>query len=123
MTEQKLQKCDKYFDGQINVCGQRERNLSADGRKDEANFERIRANVYDIFRTILSVAVKTGQGDPEAVKRFFVSKTEQIPSGWVTSYEQAEKHGDAVKMEIEQIKLETVAEIRQVFVQIWEGEG
>ena len=120
---ERVARVNNYFDQKIEQCNQCIHTLQADDRRDEANLEKVRANVYDIFRTILSVAVKTGQGDPEAVKRFFVSKTEQIPSGWVTSYEQAEKHGDAVKMAIEQIKLDTVDEIRQVFVQIWEGEG
>ena len=95
--------------------------MLADDRGDEAVFEKVRANVYDIFRTILSVAVKTCDGVEEAVRRFFLQRAEQIPSGWAASYEKAKQHDDPVKMQIEQIKLDTVGEIKEYFVRVWEG--
>ena len=61
------------------------------------------------------------EGDPDAVRRFFVQKTEQIPSSWVTAYEKAKQHNDAVKMRLEQIKLDTIGEIKENFAKIWEG--
>lgn len=121
MIEQKVSKLNSYFDEQIAMCGQRNKELLDDERTDEAAFEKVRANVYDIFRTILSVAVKTSKGDPDAVRRFFVRKTEQIPSSWATAYDKAAKHDDAVKMRLEQIKLDTIGEIRESFAKIWEG--
>lgn len=120
--KERLEKVNRYFERQIQQCNQRIQSLQADERRDEANLEKVRANVYDIFCTILSVAVKTCKEDPAAVRQFFLKKTEQIPANWEASYDQAEKHGDTVKMEIERIKLDTVAEIRQVFGQIWEEE-
>jgi len=66
------------------------------------------------------VAEKTCQNDPDAMKMFFLKKTEQIPANWVVAHAKANDHGDEIKMQIEQIKLDTVAEIRQVFEQIWE---
>ena len=103
------------------MCNQRNKKLLDDERTDEATFEKVKANVYDIFRTILSVAVKTSKGDPDAVRRFFVQKTEQIPSSWVTAYDKAEQHNDTVKMRLEQIKLDTIGEIRENFAKTWEG--
>ncbi len=123
MMKERVLKVNKYFDQQIAQCDQRIQALQADERRDEANLEKVRANVYDIFRTILSVAEKTCKDDPDGVKRFFVKKTEQIPSSWAASYEQAQKHGDAVKMQIERIKLDTIEEIRQQFAQVWEEEA
>lgn len=121
MIEQKVSKLNSYFEEQIAMCDRRNKELIADDRTDEATFEKVKANVYDIFRTILSVAVKTGKGDPDAVRRFFVLKTEQIPSSWVTAYEKAKQHNDAVKMRLEQIKLDAVGEIKENFAKIWEG--
>lgn len=121
MIEQKMSKLNSYFEEQIAMCDQRNKELIADDRTDEANFEKVKANVYDIFRTILSVAVKTSKGDPDAVRHFFVQKTEQIPSSWVTAYEKAKQHNDAVKMRLEQIKLDTIGEIKENFAKIWEG--
>lgn len=120
MIEQKVSKLNGYFEKQIAMCGQSNKELLADERTDEAIFEKVRANVYDIFRTILSVAVKTSNGDPDAVRRFFVQKTEQIPSSWVSAYDKAKQHNDAVNMRIEQIKLYTVGEVKESFARIWE---
>ncbi len=121
MIEEKVSKLNRYFEERVAMCGQRNKDLLADERADEATFEKVRANVYDIFRTILSVAAKTSKGDPEAVRRFFVRKIEQIPSSWVTAYEKAKQHNDAVKMRLEQIKLDTIGEIKENFAKIWEG--
>lgn len=121
MIEQKVSKLNRYFEEQIAKCGHRNKELLADERTDEATFEKVKANVYDIFRTILSAAVKTGKGDPDAVQRFFVQQIEQIPSNWVIAYSKAKQHNDAVKMHLEQTKLDTVGEIKENFAQIWEG--
>ncbi len=122
MIEQKILNLNSYFDKQISLCKQCNKNLLTDERMDEANFEKVKANVYDIFRTIFSVAVKNSKGDFEAIKRFFILKIEQIPSNWVIAYNTAKQHDDTVKMQIEQIKLDTVSEIRQMFITIWEEE-
>lgn len=69
---------------------------------------------------MLSVAVKSCQGNPDAVRHFFLQKTEQIPSSRVLSYEKAKQHGDLAKLQIEQIRLDTVKEIKDNFAKIWE---
>lgn len=120
MIEQKISKLNRYFEEQIAMCSQRNKELIADDRTDEATFEKVKANVYDIFRTILSVAIKNNKGDFDAVRIFFVEKTEQIPSSWVDSYEKAKQHNDVVKMSVEQIKLDTISEIKEYFEKVWE---
>ena len=122
MIEERISKLNAYFDREIALCQQRNKELLADERIDEADFEKIRANVYDIFRTILSVTVKTANNDPDKLKQTFALKTEQIPSNWIIAYEKAKQHDDTVKMRIEQIKLDTIREIKETFTQIWEGE-
>lgn len=122
MIDQKVSKLNTYFDGQISLCQQRNKALLADDRMDEADFEKIRANVYDIFRTILSVAAKAAKNEPEKIRQIFALKAEQIPSNWSMAYEKAKQHDDAVKMKIEQIKLDTIREIKTAFIQIWEEE-
>ncbi len=119
--EQKVCKLNSYFEQQIALCGRRNQELLADGRTDEADFEKVKANIYDIFRTVLSAAVNTGKGDPDAVRHFYVQKAEQIPASWATAYEKAKEHNDPVKMRLEQIKLDTIREIRERFAKIWEG--
>ena len=121
MIEQKVSKLNRYFEEQIAMCNQRNKKLLDDERTDKATFEKVKANVYDIFRTIFSVAVKTSKGEPDAVRRFFVQKIEQIPSSWVTAYDKAKQHNDTVKMCLEEIKLDTIGEIKENFAKTWEG--
>ena len=116
--QQKMEKMNAFFAERIAVCEEREQALSVDGRRDEANFEKVRANIYDVFRTVLAVAVKT-QADEAGARAFFAQKLEQIPKGWQAAYEAARQHGDAARMPIEEIKLSAAAEIQAFFEQVW----
>ena len=119
--EQKVNAMNKYFDEQIALCGQRGRELDADERKDEAVFEKVKANIYDVFRKILAAAVQVGRGNEEATGRFFAERAEQIPAGWAAAYEKAKEHNDAARMQTEQVKLDAVRVIKTRFSEIWEG--
>ena len=99
-----------WLTDQIADCETRRTALWADERKDEANFARIRANVFEIFRTVLKVA--EGRPDGEAL---FAAKLTEIPAAWLKAHDQAERHGDAAALCIERIKLDTAAEIREKF--------
>ena len=121
MTDQKVSELNRWFDEKTALCSKRNQELNEDGRADEAIFEKVKANIYDVFRTVLSVAVKTGNGDEDAVKGFFVQRAEQIPAGWAAALEKAREHNDIARMQTEQIKLDTIHEIRAEFARIWEG--
>lgn len=81
--------------------------LRSESREDEAVFERIRGNVFDIFRSVAQAAQT--QADPRG---FFLEKLASIPAAWSASREQALTHGDEEKAHIEAVKLEAAAEIR-----------
>ena len=76
MNEQH-QKLKLYLDKQITDCIQRCKLLTGENRMDEGNFEKVRANVYEIFKTILSAAEKVYGTDNIAGKRFFLEKAER----------------------------------------------
>ena len=113
---------DGFFAAEIEGCRQREKALTADERRDEAVFERIRANVYDIFRTVLSVAVNKYAAQPEKAMEFFDVKLSQIPEGWKQAYAQALEHNDAVRAETERIKTEAAEAIRRRFDELREAK-
>ena len=119
MNEQQ-RKFESYLDEQIASCKQHSKLLAEDDRMDEGNFEKVRANIYEIFKTILSVAERVCGNDNLAKRRFFLQKAEQIPTSWMTSYEKAKQNGDVEKMHIEKIKLDTIREIKDMCEQIWE---
>lgn len=116
---EKIEHMNAYFETQISCCAQREQALLAGGRADEASFEKVRANIYDVFRTVFAVAVKTGGEEEETVGQFFLAKMQTIPENWRTACAQAEQHGDTVRAQIEHIKLETLAEIQAHFAAVW----
>lgn len=119
--KQKIDQMNQYFEEQIALCRQKAQALREDARQDEATFEKIRANIFDIFRTVLSAGVNVHPDDPAALKTFFLQRLEQIPSGWRTSYEKASQHGNTAQMAIEKIKLKALEEIQTAFTQIWEA--
>lgn len=73
MNEQQ-RKFEVYLDEQIAARKQRSKLLTADDRVDEGNFEKIQANVYEIFKTVLSVAERVCGRDELAKKRFFLQR-------------------------------------------------
>ena len=118
--KQKIENMTAYLDAAIARCAEQEKALTADERKDEAVFEKIRANVYNIYRTILGVAVQNCGGDADKMREFFMKQINHIPASWNASYETAKQHNDTAKVQIEEIKLAVVHEIRAEFTKIWE---
>ncbi|MBR2718846.1 MAG: hypothetical protein IKB78_06105 [Clostridia bacterium] len=92
-----------WCDERTAACQQRRKELAADQRIDEARFEQIRANVYGVFRAVYAAL----QNNPAALGK----KLREIPAAWEESLQLAQQHGDAEKAYIEQLKLDTAAEI------------
>lgn len=111
-----------WLDSQIAACEKRREKLLADERSDESDFEKIKANIYDIFRTVFNIALKTGDGDADAAERFFLLKAKEIPANWKKAYDIAKQHNDVQKMLTERLKLETMQDIKAAFEQIREVE-
>lgn len=111
----------QWLTGQCDACAARRAALFADHRVDESNFEKIRENVYDIFRTVFTAARKTQGDDPAMVHLFFLQKLEEIPACWRASLEKARDHGDEDKIHLEQLKLEAAERIKAEYLRLQEG--
>ena len=105
-----------WLAAQMRDCETKRDTLARDGRMDEANFEKIRANVFGIFDTVLDVAEKNMKGNGEAAERFFASRLAQIPQSWYDALETAQKHGDETRAHVERIKIRAAEEIREQFL-------
>lgn len=123
MAERAAELMREYLEERISDCRERGLELAAQGRGDEAAFEKVRANVYDIFRTVLEAALRIGDGDDGAARRFFLMKAEQIPSSWKAARERAALHDDEERLMVEGLKLDTAREIRARFDELWEAEA
>lgn len=120
MSELKRENTTSFFADRIVQCKKLAQELASDDRADEAVFAKVQMNVYDIFNTIFSVAVKTSGQDDQKVVQFFLTRIQQIPQSWHTALANAEQHGETEKAHIERIKLDVVAEIQKEFEKIWE---
>ena len=110
-----------YFEERISACQAAAAALTADNRKDEAVFEKIRMNVFDIFRTVYNAGAQVSGGNGAKQLEFLRRRLEQIPAGWEKALEAARSHGDSEKILIEELKLGAVAEIRKKMAQ-WSEE-
>ena len=120
IINEKQKEFTAWLGSQIAACEKRREKLLADERSDESDFEKIKANIYDIFRTVFNVALKTSDGDADAARRFFLLKAEEISANWKASYDKAKQHNDVHKMQIERLKLETMQDIKNAFERIRE---
>ena len=68
---------------QADACKAQAAALTADERCDEAVFEKIRANVYEIFLSVAEAAGKT-----DAPMAFFRARLADIPANWEAALEK-----------------------------------
>lgn len=92
--------------------------LTADNRRDEANFEKIRANIFQIVKTMLQASARISQEESQRV-RFLESKLALFQETWEGYLMKAKEHGDDLKIVQEQTRLEALAEIQDVFRKTW----
>ncbi|MBR7178799.1 MAG: hypothetical protein IKD27_04710 [Oscillospiraceae bacterium] len=102
-----MESLKQYLIQQAEACKSRADVLTADDRRDDAIFEKIRGNVYDIFLSVANAAEKTA--DPMA---FFRARLADIPVNWEVAREKATLHGDVNRAHTESVKLEAIQAIR-----------
>ncbi len=95
--------------------------LMDDHRADEANFEKIRANIFQIIKTILTTAVVRREPEKRQ-EELLVYRLNLFHDTWNAALEKAQAHGDQLRVRQEQVKLEALEEIRKRFEQLREVE-
>ena len=106
----------KYLNQSIETAQKKEQELIITERKDEANLQKIRANIYGICLTIYEVVAKNKTGDELAKE--YLNKLDNLPENWVKSYEKAKVHSDVEKILIEETKLEVLREVKEKFQEL-----
>jgi len=91
--------------------------LAADGRKDESNMLKAKANIYDICKAVYNATLKKDGED--AIATAFPPAFDKITSTWRTSLSTAKEHNDEHKVMIEENKLAAVSEILVKFEEIF----
>ena len=81
--------------------------LEAEGRQDEANFAKVRANIYDVCRTVTNALLDRPGAGKEAVK----SQLERFRTVWGAALEKTRENGDAKGIVVEETKLEALEDV------------
>ena len=95
-----------YLDQRAGAAKAEVASLEADGRRDEANFARVRANIYDVCKTVtLALLDRPGAGVPAIEARL-----EGFRKTWGEALLKAREHGNADAAAVEEVKLEALAD-------------
>lgn len=98
-------------------CKAKIHELTAAGAVDEANLEKVRLNIYDIFSKMFAASLRKVDGTD--IEKLYVSYLEffdKIPSNWRENYQKAKEHGAVTEYVIEELKLQTADEIKELFM-------
>ena len=88
--------------------------LEADGRKDDANFAKIRTNIYDVCRTVsLTLMNRPGAGD-SAVG----TQLERFRTQWGAALEKARRHENINAVAVEETKLTALEDVIARFQEV-----
>ena len=99
-----------YLNHSIETAQNKEQELIASERKDEANLQKIRANIYGICLTVVQVVAKEKSG--EELWKDYISRLDNISKSWTMSYEKAKEHNDVEKILIEETKFQVLKEVK-----------
>jgi len=111
----------KYLDDRTADVNKRILQLTEDSRKDEADFEKIRANIFQIIKTIFRSSCQRSSNEAEQLK-FLNHNLTAIADTWQNALTNAENHHDEKRVLQEKIKLEAMQEARDVFEQLYREE-
>lgn len=120
MYENEKKEFLNYLETSIAATQEEAAKLAQEDRNDEANFIKVKGNIYQVFKTVFLGIANQRTVNKEYVKSSFISKMETIPVNWKKSYETARKFNDIEKITVEEIKLNTLEEIQRTFLSIWE---
>ncbi len=97
----------EYLTKRIEACGEEAAALEKEGRRDEADFAKVRTNIYEVCRTVTNALKDRPGAGMEAVKARF----EGFRTSWGAALEKAGTHGDARNVVVEETKLQALEDV------------
>lgn len=115
-----------FIDERITEHNRVGEQYKADERKDEADLEKIKANINEVFKTLFLSDIKQLEGknlagiEDIAIYGGFLQRFETIPTNWKVSLDKAIENGDTTKQVIEEHKLEVANELKERFLTMFD---
>jgi len=107
-----------FLESEKEDCLSKANGLAKDNRQDEADMQKIRANVFGIFATLSRTAEERF---PDSQAQFLREQIEKISRAWEESLSAAESRGDPINAMKERVKLDAIAEIGAYYAHTVEG--
>ena len=92
-------------------------SLLADGRTDDANFAKVRTNIYDVCRTVSQALINRPGAGTSAVR----AQLERFHSEWGAALEKARQHDNVHGIAVEETKLAALEDIIAHFQEVAEA--
>ena len=103
-----------YLDSRVKESRAEIAVLTAEGRTDDANFAKVRTNIYDVCRTVS----RTLADRPGAGGNAIAAQLERFRATWGAALEKAKQHDDVSGIAVEETKLtaleDVIAHFREV---------
>ena len=97
----------EYLTRQVEAGREEAEKLEADSRRDDADFVKVRTNIYDVCRTVTNALMARPGAGKEAVK----AQLERFQTEWSGKLYKAREHGDARNVVVEENKLEVLEDV------------
>ena len=106
-----------YLTGKIEEGNAETASLLADGCKDDADFAKVRTNIYDVCRTVSQALFNRPGAGTEAIRK----QLERFRTEWGAALEKAKQHGDTRRITVEETKLAALEDIIAHFREVSEA--
>ena len=97
----------EYLTEQIEAGKAEITRLEKAGCRDDADFAKVRTNIYEVCKTVTNALIRRPGAGPEAVKAQF----ERFEAAWSEALGNAQKHGDTRNIVIGETKLQALADV------------
>lgn len=104
----------EYLTKQIEAGSNDAVRLEAAGCQDDANFAKVRTNIYEICRTVTNALINRPGAGTEKVK----SQLERFQTSWNAALEKARAHGDIRNIVVEETKLNALEDVIAHFPEV-----
>ncbi len=100
--------------------------LIKDNREDEADLEKIKLNIYDVFTTLVEATQKQILDKKdideslkyEAFCSAYLQTFDKIPQSWIIKLQKAKENNDVINIVIEEAKLSVASELKNIFTNL-----
>ena len=97
----------EYLTEQVEAGKAEITRLEKSGCRDDADFAKVRTNIYEVCKTVTNALIRRPGAGSEAVKAQF----ERFEAAWSEALGNAHKHGDTRNIVIGETKLQALADV------------